>query len=159
MKTLCGPVSFRLLKWIWAIFYCRRINLEKELVAQLWRISWDDIHMSNMDKVLRSGSRITLSLVSKLTHTNKKQFFRTTSKRRLESKTSSQLPVRPACRMVQVLPKGLVTAQSDQLSTSNFLWEQLNTKSSLLWEAQEPELKTQTEKAQVVHCHSVPLLT
>lgn len=40
------------------------MKLEKELVAQLWRISWDDIHMSNLDKVLRSGSRITLSLVS-----------------------------------------------------------------------------------------------
>ncbi|KAM9806884.1 atrial natriuretic peptide receptor 1 isoform X2 [Syngnathus typhle] len=45
-----------------AIFIFRRIKLEKELVAQLWRISWDDIHMSNLDKVLRSGSRITLSL-------------------------------------------------------------------------------------------------
>uniref|UniRef100_A0A8D3CZX4 Guanylate cyclase n=1 Tax=Scophthalmus maximus TaxID=52904 RepID=A0A8D3CZX4_SCOMX len=33
-----------------------RMKLEKELVAQLWRISWDDIQMSNMDKVLRSGS-------------------------------------------------------------------------------------------------------
>uniref|UniRef100_A0AAQ5YKF7 Guanylate cyclase n=1 Tax=Amphiprion ocellaris TaxID=80972 RepID=A0AAQ5YKF7_AMPOC len=39
-----------------------RMKLEKELVAQLWRISWDDIQMSNMGKVLRSGSRITLSL-------------------------------------------------------------------------------------------------
>ncbi|MEQ2266550.1 Nitrogen permease reactivator protein [Xenotaenia resolanae] len=45
-----------------AIFIYRRMKLEKELVAQLWRISWDDIHMSNLDKVLRSGSRITLSL-------------------------------------------------------------------------------------------------
>uniref|UniRef100_A0A8D3DDY7 Guanylate cyclase n=1 Tax=Scophthalmus maximus TaxID=52904 RepID=A0A8D3DDY7_SCOMX len=43
-------------------FSCARMKLEKELVAQLWRISWDDIQMSNMDKVLRSGSRITLSL-------------------------------------------------------------------------------------------------
>uniref|UniRef100_A0A7N8WQ17 Guanylate cyclase n=1 Tax=Mastacembelus armatus TaxID=205130 RepID=A0A7N8WQ17_9TELE len=39
-----------------------RMKLEKELVAQLWRISWEDIQMSNLDKVLRSGSRITLSL-------------------------------------------------------------------------------------------------
>uniref|UniRef100_A0A671W6D2 Guanylate cyclase n=1 Tax=Sparus aurata TaxID=8175 RepID=A0A671W6D2_SPAAU len=39
-----------------------RMKLEKELVAQLWRICWDDIQMSNLDKVLRSGSRITLSL-------------------------------------------------------------------------------------------------
>uniref|UniRef100_A0A3P9I1J2 Guanylate cyclase n=1 Tax=Oryzias latipes TaxID=8090 RepID=A0A3P9I1J2_ORYLA len=45
-----------------AIFICRKMKLEKELVAQLWRISWDDIQMSNLDKVLRSGSRITLSL-------------------------------------------------------------------------------------------------
>uniref|UniRef100_A0A8D0D6M9 Guanylate cyclase n=1 Tax=Sander lucioperca TaxID=283035 RepID=A0A8D0D6M9_SANLU len=41
---------------------CRKMKLEKELVAQLWRISWCDIQMSNVDKVLRSGSRITLSL-------------------------------------------------------------------------------------------------
>lgn len=41
----------------------RRMKLEKELVAQLWRISWEDLQMSNLDKVLRSGSRITLSLV------------------------------------------------------------------------------------------------
>uniref|UniRef100_A0A4W6DBB1 Guanylate cyclase n=1 Tax=Lates calcarifer TaxID=8187 RepID=A0A4W6DBB1_LATCA len=41
---------------------CRRMKLEKELVAQLWRISWDNIQMSNLNKVLRSGSRITLSL-------------------------------------------------------------------------------------------------
>uniref|UniRef100_A0A8D3C0D2 Guanylate cyclase n=1 Tax=Scophthalmus maximus TaxID=52904 RepID=A0A8D3C0D2_SCOMX len=47
-----------------------RMKLEKELVAQLWRISWDDIQMSNMDKVLRSGSRITLSLVSTHAHGN-----------------------------------------------------------------------------------------
>ncbi|XP_041649499.1 atrial natriuretic peptide receptor 1-like [Cheilinus undulatus] len=45
-----------------AIFIYRRMKLEKELVAQLWRITWDDIQMSNIDKVLRSGSRITLSL-------------------------------------------------------------------------------------------------
>ncbi|XP_072317472.1 atrial natriuretic peptide receptor 1 [Eucyclogobius newberryi] len=44
------------------VFIYRRMRLEKELVAQLWRIHWEDIHMSNMDKVLRSGSRITLSL-------------------------------------------------------------------------------------------------
>uniref|UniRef100_A0A7N8XCJ7 Guanylate cyclase n=1 Tax=Mastacembelus armatus TaxID=205130 RepID=A0A7N8XCJ7_9TELE len=43
-------------------FLYRRMKLEKELVAQLWRISWEDIQMSNLDKVLRSGSRITLSL-------------------------------------------------------------------------------------------------
>uniref|UniRef100_A0AAX7V573 Guanylate cyclase n=1 Tax=Astatotilapia calliptera TaxID=8154 RepID=A0AAX7V573_ASTCA len=41
---------------------CRRMKLEKELVAQLWRISWDDIQMSDLNKVLRSGSKLTLSL-------------------------------------------------------------------------------------------------
>ncbi|XP_037532425.1 atrial natriuretic peptide receptor 1-like [Nematolebias whitei] len=45
-----------------AVFIYRRMKLEKELVAQLWRISWDDMQMSNLDKVLRSSSRITLSL-------------------------------------------------------------------------------------------------
>uniref|UniRef100_A0AAX7UXF8 Guanylate cyclase n=1 Tax=Astatotilapia calliptera TaxID=8154 RepID=A0AAX7UXF8_ASTCA len=39
-----------------------RMKLEKELVAQLWRISWDDIQMSDLNKVLRSGSKLTLSL-------------------------------------------------------------------------------------------------
>uniref|UniRef100_A0A8C4DR84 Guanylate cyclase n=1 Tax=Dicentrarchus labrax TaxID=13489 RepID=A0A8C4DR84_DICLA len=45
-----------------SLFLCRKMKLEKELVAQLWRICWDDIQMSNLDKVLRSGSRLTLSL-------------------------------------------------------------------------------------------------
>ncbi|XP_053743556.1 atrial natriuretic peptide receptor 1-like [Synchiropus splendidus] len=44
------------------VFIYRRMKLERELVAQLWRISWDDIHMSDIDKILRSGSRLTLSL-------------------------------------------------------------------------------------------------
>uniref|UniRef100_A0A8C7LNK7 Guanylate cyclase n=2 Tax=Oncorhynchus mykiss TaxID=8022 RepID=A0A8C7LNK7_ONCMY len=39
------------------------LKLENELVAQLWRVSWEDIQMSNMEKVLRSaGSKLTLSL-------------------------------------------------------------------------------------------------
>ncbi|PWA28659.1 hypothetical protein CCH79_00019832, partial [Gambusia affinis] len=45
-----------------AIFIYRRLRLERELAAQLWRISWEDLHMSSMEKVLRSGSRVTLSL-------------------------------------------------------------------------------------------------
>uniref|UniRef100_A0A669CJG0 Guanylate cyclase n=1 Tax=Oreochromis niloticus TaxID=8128 RepID=A0A669CJG0_ORENI len=41
----------------WLLYTQRlRMKLEKELVAQLWRISWDDIQMSNLNKVLRSGS-------------------------------------------------------------------------------------------------------
>uniref|UniRef100_A0A4W5N2V5 Guanylate cyclase n=1 Tax=Hucho hucho TaxID=62062 RepID=A0A4W5N2V5_9TELE len=40
-----------------------KLKLENELVAQLWRVSWEDIQMSNMEKVLRSaGSKLTLSL-------------------------------------------------------------------------------------------------
>ncbi|KAG9345349.1 hypothetical protein JZ751_009896, partial [Albula glossodonta] len=39
------------------------VKLENELTAQLWRISWEDIQMSNLEKVLRSvGSKLTLSL-------------------------------------------------------------------------------------------------
>ncbi|XP_061113348.1 atrial natriuretic peptide receptor 1 isoform X2 [Conger conger] len=46
-----------------AAFVYRRVKLEKELVAQLWRITWEDIQMSNLEKVLRSvGSKLTLSL-------------------------------------------------------------------------------------------------
>ncbi|XP_041962871.1 atrial natriuretic peptide receptor 1 [Alosa sapidissima] len=45
------------------VFVYRKLKLENELVAQLWRISWEDIQMSNLEKVLRSaGSKLTLSL-------------------------------------------------------------------------------------------------
>uniref|UniRef100_A0A8B9L5D1 Guanylate cyclase n=1 Tax=Astyanax mexicanus TaxID=7994 RepID=A0A8B9L5D1_ASTMX len=41
----------------------KKLKLEKELAAQLWRISWEDMQMSNLEKVLRSaGSKLTLSL-------------------------------------------------------------------------------------------------
>uniref|UniRef100_A0A671M4Y9 Guanylate cyclase n=1 Tax=Sinocyclocheilus anshuiensis TaxID=1608454 RepID=A0A671M4Y9_9TELE len=47
--------------------YCmythRKLKLEKELVAQLWRIPWEDIQMGNLEKAMRStGSKFTLSL-------------------------------------------------------------------------------------------------
>uniref|UniRef100_A0A672RNQ0 Atrial natriuretic peptide receptor 2 n=1 Tax=Sinocyclocheilus grahami TaxID=75366 RepID=A0A672RNQ0_SINGR len=47
--------------------YCmythRKLKLEKELVAQLWRILWEDIQMGNLEKAMRStGSKFTLSL-------------------------------------------------------------------------------------------------
>ncbi|XP_045078130.1 atrial natriuretic peptide receptor 1 [Coregonus clupeaformis] len=46
-----------------AVFIYRKLKLENELVAQLWRVSWEDIQMSNVEKVLRSaGSKLTLSL-------------------------------------------------------------------------------------------------
>ncbi|XP_070995599.1 atrial natriuretic peptide receptor 1-like [Oncorhynchus clarkii lewisi] len=45
------------------VFIYRKLKLENELVAQLWRVSWEDMQMSNMEKVLRSaGSKLTLSL-------------------------------------------------------------------------------------------------
>uniref|UniRef100_A0A8K9V9Q1 Guanylate cyclase n=1 Tax=Oncorhynchus mykiss TaxID=8022 RepID=A0A8K9V9Q1_ONCMY len=52
----------------------RKLKLENELVAQLWRVSWEDIQMSNMEKVLRSaGSKLTLSLVSPHSYTRLQQ--------------------------------------------------------------------------------------
>ncbi|XP_061598022.1 atrial natriuretic peptide receptor 1 [Cololabis saira] len=45
------------------IFIYRKLKLESELAAQLWRVYWDDIQMSNLDKVLRRAcSRLTMSL-------------------------------------------------------------------------------------------------
>lgn len=45
------------------VFIYRKLKLEKELVAQLWRIAWEDIQMSNLEKALKStGSKLTLSL-------------------------------------------------------------------------------------------------
>ncbi len=49
----------------------RKLKLEKELIAQLWRISWEDIQMSNLEKAMRStGSKLTLSLVKHRVHTH-----------------------------------------------------------------------------------------
>ncbi|XP_018620329.2 atrial natriuretic peptide receptor 1 isoform X1 [Scleropages formosus] len=46
-----------------SVFIYRKLKLENELAAQLWRIFWEDIQMSNLEKVLRSaGSKLTLSL-------------------------------------------------------------------------------------------------
>lgn len=43
----------------------RKLQLEKELAAELWRIRWEDVQMSSLEKHLRSaGSKLTLSLVS-----------------------------------------------------------------------------------------------
>ncbi|XP_075996460.1 atrial natriuretic peptide receptor 1-like [Genypterus blacodes] len=45
-----------------SVFIYRKLKLESELVAQLWRVSWDDVQMS-MDKVLRrTCSRLTMSM-------------------------------------------------------------------------------------------------
>uniref|UniRef100_A0A8C2AVZ6 Guanylate cyclase n=1 Tax=Cyprinus carpio TaxID=7962 RepID=A0A8C2AVZ6_CYPCA len=47
------------------VFIYRSLKLENELTAQLWRVDWEDIQMSNMDKVLRRrgsnyGSLLTM---------------------------------------------------------------------------------------------------
>ncbi|KAM9340648.1 atrial natriuretic peptide receptor 1-like [Symphorus nematophorus] len=45
------------------VFIYRKLKLESELAAQLWRVFWDDVQMSNLDKVLRrTYSRLTMSL-------------------------------------------------------------------------------------------------
>uniref|UniRef100_A0AAR2KFS3 Guanylate cyclase n=1 Tax=Pygocentrus nattereri TaxID=42514 RepID=A0AAR2KFS3_PYGNA len=41
----------------------QKVKLENELAAQLWRVYWEDIQISNLDKALRRAcSRLTLSL-------------------------------------------------------------------------------------------------
>uniref|UniRef100_A0A8B9JIK6 Guanylate cyclase n=1 Tax=Astyanax mexicanus TaxID=7994 RepID=A0A8B9JIK6_ASTMX len=41
----------------------KKVKLENELAAQLWRVYWEDIQISNLDKALRRAcSRLTLSL-------------------------------------------------------------------------------------------------
>uniref|UniRef100_A0A8C3IN74 Guanylate cyclase n=1 Tax=Chrysemys picta bellii TaxID=8478 RepID=A0A8C3IN74_CHRPI len=41
----------------------RKLNLEKELAAELWRVRWEDVQSSSLEKHLRStGSKLTLSL-------------------------------------------------------------------------------------------------
>nr|XP_060613964.1 atrial natriuretic peptide receptor 1 [Anolis sagrei ordinatus] len=46
-----------------AFFVYRRMKLEKELASELWRVHWEDVQSSNLEKHLRSmGSKLTLSL-------------------------------------------------------------------------------------------------
>ncbi|XP_053087241.1 atrial natriuretic peptide receptor 1 [Pangasianodon hypophthalmus] len=45
------------------VFVCRKVKLENELAAQLWRVHWEDIQINNLEKALRrTCSRLTLSL-------------------------------------------------------------------------------------------------
>ncbi|XP_074542285.1 atrial natriuretic peptide receptor 1 isoform X2 [Halichoeres trimaculatus] len=45
------------------VFIYRKLKLESELAAQLWRVSWDDVQMTDLEKVLkRTCSRLTMSL-------------------------------------------------------------------------------------------------
>uniref|UniRef100_A0A8C7QYJ5 Guanylate cyclase n=1 Tax=Oncorhynchus mykiss TaxID=8022 RepID=A0A8C7QYJ5_ONCMY len=56
---------------------CHKLKLENELAAQLWRVQWEDVQMSDLEKVLRRAcSRLTLSLgnISAIKYvTNKKR--------------------------------------------------------------------------------------
>ncbi|XP_044847772.1 atrial natriuretic peptide receptor 1 [Mauremys mutica] len=46
-----------------SFFIYRKLNLEKELAAELWRVCWEDVQSSSLEKHLRStGSKLTLSL-------------------------------------------------------------------------------------------------
>ncbi|XP_019412305.1 PREDICTED: atrial natriuretic peptide receptor 1 isoform X2 [Crocodylus porosus] len=46
-----------------SFFVYRKLRLEKELAAELWRIRWEDVQLSGLEKHLRSaGSKLTLSL-------------------------------------------------------------------------------------------------
>ncbi|XP_026514723.2 atrial natriuretic peptide receptor 1, partial [Terrapene carolina triunguis] len=46
-----------------SFFIYRKLNLEKELAAELWRVRWEDVQSSSLEKHLRStGSKLTLSL-------------------------------------------------------------------------------------------------
>uniref|UniRef100_A0A673Z9W5 Guanylate cyclase n=1 Tax=Salmo trutta TaxID=8032 RepID=A0A673Z9W5_SALTR len=45
------------------VFIYRSLKLENELAAQLWRVQWEDVQMSDLEKVMRRAcSRLTLSL-------------------------------------------------------------------------------------------------
>ncbi len=68
---------FTLLSFSLHLFLCpslggiRKLKLENELTAQLWRVHWEDIQMSNMEKVLRRAcSKLTISMVRGNTHTH-----------------------------------------------------------------------------------------
>uniref|UniRef100_A0A673K1K6 Guanylate cyclase n=1 Tax=Sinocyclocheilus rhinocerous TaxID=307959 RepID=A0A673K1K6_9TELE len=59
LQSNCLPVGAN----TYCMYTHRKLKLEKELVAQLWRIPWEDIQMGNLEKAMRStGSKFTLSL-------------------------------------------------------------------------------------------------
>uniref|UniRef100_A0A8C8MIA4 Guanylate cyclase n=1 Tax=Oncorhynchus tshawytscha TaxID=74940 RepID=A0A8C8MIA4_ONCTS len=56
--TQTMPVSIQYSKLI-----LQKLKLENELAAQLWRVQWEDVQMSDLEKVMRRAcSRLTLSL-------------------------------------------------------------------------------------------------
>ncbi|XP_027727411.1 atrial natriuretic peptide receptor 1-like isoform X2 [Vombatus ursinus] len=45
-----------------SFFIYRKLRLEKELASELWRVRWEDVQASSLERALRSaGSRLTLS--------------------------------------------------------------------------------------------------
>uniref|UniRef100_A0A8C0GF97 Guanylate cyclase n=1 Tax=Chelonoidis abingdonii TaxID=106734 RepID=A0A8C0GF97_CHEAB len=64
LEILSVMVSLILLiMTITSFFIYRKLNLEKELAAELWRVRWEDVQSSSLEKHLRStGSKLTLSL-------------------------------------------------------------------------------------------------
>ncbi|XP_062487726.1 atrial natriuretic peptide receptor 1 isoform X3 [Pezoporus occidentalis] len=64
LEVLSLVVSLILLAiTVTSFFIYRKLALEKELAAELWRIRWEDVQMSSLEKHLRSaGSKLTLSL-------------------------------------------------------------------------------------------------
>ncbi|KAM6435639.1 atrial natriuretic peptide receptor 1 isoform 1-T1 [Liasis olivaceus] len=60
------PLAMTLLLFgiiIMAFFAYRKMRLEKELASEFWRVCWEDVQSSNLEKNLRSmGSKLTLSL-------------------------------------------------------------------------------------------------
>ncbi|MGH0182069.1 UNVERIFIED_CONTAM: hypothetical protein FKN15_008245 [Acipenser sinensis] len=64
LEIMCIVVSLILFSiTIITFFIYRKMKLEKELAAELWRLHWEDIQISNLEKTLRSaGSKLTLSL-------------------------------------------------------------------------------------------------
>lgn len=75
----CVSLSFMVLPVLYVHSLClahprvlsfRKVKLENELAAQLWRVFWEDIQINNLEKTLRrTCSRLTLSMVRTHTHT------------------------------------------------------------------------------------------
>ncbi|XP_027469601.1 atrial natriuretic peptide receptor 1 isoform X3 [Zalophus californianus] len=63
LEVLALVGSLSLLSILTASFFiCRKMQLEKELASELWRVRWEDVQPSSLERHLRSaGSRLTLS--------------------------------------------------------------------------------------------------
>ncbi|KAM6217173.1 atrial natriuretic peptide receptor 1 [Rhynchocyon petersi] len=63
LKILILVGSFSLFSILMVSFFVyRKLQLEKELASELWRVHWEDLQPSSLDRHLRTaGSRLTLS--------------------------------------------------------------------------------------------------